>query len=300
MSEGRIRRFLFEGLDIRGAFVELGETWQALQLDRNYPPIVARLLGEMATVTALIAGQLKQAGRLTFQLRSAGPISLLVIDCDEQLRMRGMAQYRDSALGAASVSALLGGCSDGQLLLSLDLAAAREPYQSIVPLQGDSIAAIFQHFLEQSEQMPSRLFLAADADNACCLFLQKLPEADLRDPDGWNRVTGLAATVRDEELLQLEAETLLTRLFHEEIAAGGLRMFDPRPVVYHCPQDWDKIRGMLLTLGREELERLIRENGEVVVRDDICNHSYRFDAQAIAELFVEKAAPESSSGHTLH
>jgi len=289
MSDSFVRRFLFEHLDIRGAIVHLGDSWQQMQVDRAYQPTVAQLLGETATVTALIAAQLKQPGRLTLQLRGNGPIQLLVMDCNEQLQLRGMARSNPVVL-PASVPELLGAHEGGQLMLSLDMPDARHPYQSFVPLVGDSIAAIFEHYLEQSEQQPSRLFAAASSEAAACLFLQKLPAADHHDTDGWQRITQLAATVKPAELLELDAEALLGRLFHEDMAAHGVRVYDPLPVVYHCPEDWTKVRDMIRGLGREDAETILREHGEILIRDDICNHSYRFSTEDVAELFASDAA----------
>lgn len=284
MSDSQVHRFVFEHLDIRGAVVRLGDCWRQMQSGRDYPAPVAQVLGEMAAVTALIAAQLKQPGRLTFQLRSDGPIGLLVIDCNEALQMRGMARVAADIPEQASAPELLGAAAGGQLLLSLDLPTARQPWQSIVPLAGDSIAAIFEHYLEQSEQQPSRLYLAANDQAAACLFLQKLPDADQHDADGWNRVQQLAATAQPEELCSLPAEALLTRLYHEDV----VRLFDAQPVVYHCPEDREKIRGMILSLGQQEAERILAEHGEILVKDDICNREYRFRPDEIAELFAQK------------
>lgn len=281
MSDSTIHRFLFEQLDIRGAFVRLGDCWRQMQEGRHYAPPVAELLGEMAAITGLIAAQAKQDSRLTFQLRSDGPIKLLVIDCNAQLQMRGMARA-EPGIATASAPDLLGAHAGGTLVLTLDLPLAREPYQSIVPLVGDSVGAIFEHYLELSEQQPSRLFLAADGDAAACLFIQKMPHADERDADGWNRVTRLAASVKPDELRTLDAETLLTRLFNEET----VRLYAPRTIMYHCPEDREKIRNMILSLGKAEAEQILAEHGEIVVQDEICNREYRFGPEEIAELFA--------------
>ena len=285
MSDSFVRRFLFEGLDIRGAVVHLGEVWQQMQAGRDYQPTVAQLLGEMAAVTALIGAQLKQPGRLTFQLRGGGPIQLLVMDCNEQLQMRGMARSNPVVL-PAPVPELLGAHLGGQLMLSLDLPNARQPYQSYVPLVGDSTSAIFEHYLEQSEQQASRLFLSAGPKSAACLFLQKMPDADVHDPDGWDRITHLASTVKTQELLELDAESLLTRLFHEDMEKHGIRIYDPLPVVYHCPENWDKVRDMIRSIGRQDAESILAEHGEIVIRDDICNREYRFSPEDVAALFA--------------
>ncbi len=274
------RAFLFEQLDIRAALVRLGPTWQAMQAGRGYAAPVLGLLGEMAAVSVLIGANLKHVGRLTFQLKGDGPVGMLVMDCDEQLRLRGMARCGEG-IPVAPVPELLG---DGQLILSLDAVGMSQPYQSLVPIDGDSIAAIFEHYLLRSEQQATRLFLAADAHGATGLFLQKLPDADARDPDGWDRVQCYAETVRPDELNTLSMETLLTRLFPDE----AIRLFDPRPVVYHCPEDWEKVRGMLQTLGHAECKSMLREQGEISIQDEICNHRYRFSAADIDALFAPR------------
>lgn len=283
-----VSRFLLEDLDIRGAFVRLGESWRKMQEGRGYPDPVRDLLGEMTAVAVLIAGNLKQPARLGFQLTGSGPVRLLVIDCTGELKIRGMAKSAPHAPHAPAAE-LLG---DGRLSLLLQNEGAREPYQSIVPLAGESIARIFEHYLAQSEQQPARLWLAATADSAAGLFLQKLPNAGAKDADGWARIGHLAATVRARELHELSAEDLLTRLFPEE----AVRLFKPRPVGYECPEDRGKVRDMLRSLGREEVEVAIREQGTLVVHDDICNHEYRFDASDLDEIF----SPESSQPRTVH
>lgn len=286
MSDSFVRRFLFEQLDIRGAIVHLGDAWQSMQAGRDYQPTVAQLLGETAAVTALIAGQLKQPGRLTLQLRGNGPIQLLVLDCNEKRQIRGMARSNPVVL-PAPVTELLGANQGGQLMMSLDMPDARQPYQSFVPMVGTSIAEIFEHYLEQSEQQAARLFAMAGPKTAACLFLQKMPEADRRDPDGWHRISQLAGTVKAAELLDLDPASLLTRLFHEDMENHGLRLYDPLPVSYHCPEDWEKVGDMIRSLGKDDAESILAEHGEILIRDDICNRDYRFDPAAVAALFAE-------------
>lgn len=271
------RAFIFEQLDIRGAFVQLHDSWRQMLAGRGYPAPVVGLLGEMAAVTVLIAANLKQPGRMTFQLKGEGRVSLLVLDCDQQLRLKGMARCAPDT-AAAPVPELLG---HGRLALTLDVPGMRPPYQSLVPLDGDSIAAVFEHYLARSEQQPARLFLAASEAVAAGLMLQKLPGADSRDADGWNRVTQLAQTLRAEELLGLPTVKLLTRVFPEE----DIRVYDPRRVSYHCPRDWDKVRRMLLSLGRTECEAVLMEQGAIHIHDEICNQDYVVDAAMLAGMF---------------
>ncbi|MCB1960265.1 MAG: Hsp33 family molecular chaperone HslO [Rhodocyclaceae bacterium] len=275
--------FLFDALDIRGVVVQINDAWRAMLTGRRYTPQVRKVLGELAAVTTMITGTLKQPGRLTFQMKGHGELSLLVVDCTESLNLRGYAQASQRADGL-TLPELLG---DGQMLLTLDIAARQQPYQSHVPREGDTIAAVFENFLIQSEQHPAALWLAANGDTAAGLFLQKLPGADQRDPDGWARITQLAATVTDDELRTLDPATLLTRLFHEE----DVRLFDPRPVTHHWPADHGKIDTMLRDLGREELDAIIAEHGVVEIHDDLSNHTYRYDADAVAALFADPPVP---------
>ncbi len=272
-----VQRFLFDDLDIRGALVRLGTTWRSMLADRDYAPAVARLLGETTAVTALVGANLKQTGRLTLQVRGHGPVRLLVVDCNSHLGIRGMALAADD-LTEAPLADLLG---DGQLVLTLDTEFAHQPYQSVVPLQGDTVAAVFEHYLAQSEQQPTRLWLAASGDYAVGLFLQQLPGAAEKDEDGWNRVQHLAATVTPGELAELAPAELLTRLFPDET----LRLFEAATVTHDCPEDWDKAKNLLRSLGREDVESILQEHGEVVLKDDMCNRSYRFDADAVNRLF---------------
>ena len=207
MNSGNVVSFLFEELDIRGVLVQLDGAWRAMHRGRNYAAPVRDLLGQLAAVGTLIAANLKAPGRLTFQVQGHGPVSLLVVDCDDQMQLRGMA-HADAIADAVSATELLG---DGRLVMTLQSDAAAQPYQSYVPLVGDGIAEIFEHYLSQSEQQPARLWLTADDGQAAGLFLQTLPNAAERDPDGWNRIQQLAATLRPGELA-LPAATLLTRL----------------------------------------------------------------------------------------
>ncbi|ANQ84845.1 putative 33 kDa chaperonin [Azoarcus olearius] len=272
-----IQRFMLENLDIRGAVVRLDDVWQSLQAGRDYAPAVAKLLGEMAAVSTVIAGNLKQPGRLTFQVQGHGPVSLLVIDCTETLNLRGYAKA-EGALSGEGLEALVG---DGRLQLTLDIAGLDQPYQSLVPLEGDSIAATFSHYLEQSEQQPAGLWLACSSTAAAALFVQKLPGADAKDIDGWARVQTLAETVRAEELLGLDPAALLGRLFAEE----DVRLFTPRAVTHHWPPSPEKVADMLRGLGEDEVRAVLAEHGEVVVHDDLSNHTYRFGPDDVDALF---------------
>ncbi len=281
MTTDYIQRFLFEDLDIRGRLVCLSGAWRAMVAGRDYPPQITALLGETAALGVLLGANQKGRGRITLQVRGNGPVSLLVVDCSSELKIRGMAHYAAEALAAThNARDLLG---DGRFALTLDNEASEQLYQSIVPLEGDSLSETFAGYLAQSEQVQAFLLLLADNHAACGLLLEKLPGADARDPDGWNRMSRFAATLALSETLDAQPYELLTRLFPEEL----LRVYTLLPVEYHCPFDEEKVKDMLRSLGRAEVEAILAEKGEVRIRNEMCNHEYRFDAQAVANMFAD-------------
>ena len=278
MQTDYVQRFLFENLDIRGRLVCLTGAWQRMLDGRGYPDDIVALLGHTTALNVLLGANQKGAGRVTLQVQGTGPVKLLVADCTAELRIRGMASYEKTP-APRSERGLLG---DGRLSVTLEDAKSGKFYQSLVPLEGETLEDIFLHYLTQSEQLPAFLRLYADGGALCGLLLEKLPGADGRDPDGWNRVTHLAATLTLEETRDAQPYDLLTRVFPEEL----MRVFRLHAVEYHCPYDEEKVKDMLRSLGREEVQSILAEQGEVVIRNEMCNHEYRFDADAIARLFA--------------
>lgn len=279
MQTDYVQRFLFEELDIRGRLVCLSDSWKKMVEGRDYPARIASLLGQTAALGVLLGANQKGRGKITLQVRGNGPVSLLVVECTSELRIRGMVHHAAGAsVGSVGVRELLG---DGRFALTLDSDASDQLYQSIVPLEGMTLSETFAGYLARSEQVEAHLLLMADANSACGLLLEKLPQADARDADGWNRMTRLAATLSLSETTQAKPYDLLTRMFPEEL----LRVYALVPVEYHCPYDPDKVKDMLRSLGRAEVEAILAEKGEVLIRNDMCNHEYRFSAEAVATMF---------------
>jgi molecular chaperone Hsp33 len=246
---------------------------------RDYPEDIAALLGHTTALNVLLGANQKGSGRVTLQVQGSGPVKLLVADCTADLQIRGMASYEKVELDADSERGLLG---DGRLSVTLEDLKSGQFYQSLVPLEGETLEQIFEHYLSQSEQSTTWLRLRADGGAVCGLLLEKLPKADTRDPDGWNRVIHLASTLTLDETRDAQPYDLLTRVFPEEL----MRVFRLYAVEYHCPYDEAKVKDMLIGLGREEVESILAEQGEIVIRNEMCNHEYRFDARAVAELFA--------------
>jgi molecular chaperone Hsp33 len=274
-----VQRFMFENLDIRGRLVCLTGAWRRMLDGRGYPEDIVALLGHTTALNTLLGANQKGAGRVTLQVQGTGPVKLLVADCTAELRIRGMAHYEAEAISRDSERQMIG---DGRLSVTLEDLRSGKFYQSLVPLEGETMEQIFTHYLSQSEQLPAHLRLFADGAALAGLLLEKLPGADGRDPDGWNRVIHLANTLTLEETRDAQPYDLLTKVFPEEL----MRVFRLYAVEYHCPYDEDKVRDMLRGLGRQEVESILAEQGEVVIRNEMCNHEYRFDAAAVARLFA--------------
>jgi molecular chaperone Hsp33 len=279
MQTDYVQRFLFENLDIRGRLVCLTGAWRQMLSGRGYPEDIVSLLGHTTALNVLLGANQKGSGRVTLQVQGTGPVKLLVADCTAELRIRGMAQYERDDIPQESERSLLG---DGRLSVTLEDLRSGQFYQSLVPLEGETMEEIFAHYLSQSEQLPAYLRLFADGDALAGLLLEKLPAADSRDPDGWNRVMHFANTLTLDDTRGAQPYDLLTRVFPEEL----MRVFRLYAVEYHCPYDEDKVKDMLRGLGRKEVESILAEQGAVVIRNEMCNHEYRFDADAIARLFA--------------
>ena len=279
MQTDYVQRFLFENLDIRGRLVCLTEAWQRMLDGRDYPQHIATLLGHTTALNVLLGANQKGAGRVTLQVQGSGPVKLLVADCTAELRIRGMAHYEKRQIMPDNERNLLG---DGRLCVTLEDVKSGQMYQSLVPLEGETLEQIFEHYLSQSEQLSAFLRLYADGGALCGLLLEKLPDAERRDPDGWSRVTHLASTLTLDETRDAQPYDLLTRVFPEEL----MRVFRLYSVEYRCPYDEDKVKEMLRGLGRKEVDAILAEQGEVLIRNEMCNHEYRFDARDIERLFA--------------
>lgn len=285
-------KFLFRGAPVRGELVRMDDAWRAMTAHHADPAPVKRLLGEMVAAAALLAANIKFNGALIMQVHGDGPVKLLVVECQGDLTIRATAKLADGAGIAddASLRDMVNRNGRGRFAITLDprdAAPGQQPYQGIVPLNGESMADVLQHYMRQSEQLETRIVLAADADVAAGLLLQKLPdqggsaEANT-DDDAWNRATTLAATLSTAELLSLPADTIMRRLYGQE-------RLDPQATLtprFACNCSRERIGRMLVSLGREEVDSIIEELQKVEVTCDFCGRQYVFDAIDVAQLFA--------------
>lgn len=289
-STDALTRFLLPAAGVRGVAVRLDETWRTVAGRADYPASARELLGEASAAAVLFTGHTKVDGRLSIQLRSQGSLRSLFAECTAAGTVRGIAQvspHQDAPRDLRELG------NDALLAITIENPGLdpREPqrYQSLVGLEASRLAEAFEDYFRQSEQLPTRLLLAADGDQACGLMLQKLP-GDEGDDDGWNRAGALFDTLGEAELLATPVPDLLHRLFHEE----SLQILTQRPIRFGCSCSRERVESMLQSLGEEEATAALAD-GVAEVRCEFCGQEYRFSPVQIAELFsqprVEVDAP---------
>lgn len=276
-------RFLLEDAGVRGVHVRLDAAWREIGGRADYPPAVAELLGEASAAAALLTAHAKVDGRLSLQLRGEGALRLLFAECTADDALRGIAQFDEDA-GPRDFSRDLRRLGDTAMLaitIENHPPSAREPqrYQGLVPLESDSLAGALEDYFRRSEQLPTRMLLAADGGRAAGLMLQKLP-GDEGDADGFTRAGALLDTLRPAELLDWTDATVLHRLYHEE----RVRLLDRRALRFACSCSRERVASVLQSIGRDEA-LAAAESGVAEVRCEFCGQRYHFDADAIAALF---------------
>lgn len=280
-----LQRFVFDRFPVRGQIVHLDDAWREVLQRHEYPPAVRELLGQALAAVVLMTSTLKFAGRMTLQLQGNGPLNLLVVQCSDQLTVRGLARWQGE-VPDAEFDAQVG---EGRMVITIETDRRRQPYQGVVPLQGESLADCLSSYFESSEQLPTRLWLAADQHGCAGLLVQRLPDPSWEDGDeDWQRIQMLSATLAGtSELLDLGHRPLLYRLFHEE----EVRLHAPRPVQFECSCSVDRVETMLVALGEQELQSILDEQGSIGVVCEFCNQSHRFDSVDVARMLSGGATP---------
>lgn len=286
----KLTGFVFENNIAHGAFVELSAGVHELLEHRSYSPDVRTLIGEAMAAMPLLATHLGFEGRINLQFQGESRMNLLVAQIDHHLNVRGMAKAPTDLAG--SFTDLLYG---GILMLMLEPNDPQRPAgQAVVLIQGESLAQALEGYFERSEQLPTLVRLVADGDRLCGFILQRMPLVHAQaDEEEWNHVAMLASTLTQQELATESAETLLKRLFANE----PLRTFEPRPVTVTCRCNHASISRMLLSLGREEVDSIVAEQGRVAITCEFCGREYLFMPHEVIELF---AAAQTDPPGTRH
>lgn len=289
-----LHRFVIENTRVRGEMVHLQASWQAVLERHDYPKNVRTILGEAFAACALLSATIKYDGSLILQIRGDGPLHLLVVQATSQGTLRGLARWHGD-VPEHNLQAMFG---HGQMVMTVE-SPDGEPYQGIIGLQGEHIQDAIETYFNQSEQLHTRLWLAAD-DTRCSGFLiQEMPasETSMTEPEqaqkDWEHTEHLANTLTKDELLSLGTVEILHRLFHQQ----DIRLFEPSLMSFRCGCSTERIEQMVLALGLQEARELLEEQGEIKVDCEFCNAQYRFDNIDIETLFADNSQPDSTTQH---
>ena len=289
LAGDQVRRFIFEGSPVRGHWAHLDGAWRALRTHRKYPALVDELLGQAVAACALLAATLKFRGTLTFQVQGDGIVNLLVAQCTDDYRVRAVARFDDPALASIPVQTPAGEIfrkliGAGRLTVTVEAEEQSARYQGVVPLAGSSLAESLEAYFASSEQLPTRVVLAADAQGAAGMLVQKLPDTEAPEAGGeaWQEAKWGMDRIVPRMLLDGSLESNLARLF----MGHDVRVFEGAPVDFECRCNAARVAGVLRALGSEEMRELLRERGLVTVTCEFCQRPYSFDSSDIETLFA--------------
>ncbi|EHL29290.1 Hsp33 family molecular chaperone HslO [Legionella drancourtii] len=273
-----LQRFIFEHANIRGEIVHIEKTYQTIMAQRNYPPMVKNLLGEALVSCLLLASSIKFEGSLNLQFQGDHRLPLLLVQCDHELNVRGFAQFADNLETIDYATAFL----TGQMVMTINQYNQTSSYQSTVPIQATSMSENLMNYFAQSEQISTRVWLAVNDTAAAGMLLQLMPGQDSTHREQfWEYAVQLGQTVSEDELLTLDNQTLLYRLYNET----EVRIFDGRKTQFKCRCSQEKMKQVITVLGEAEAQGLIEEQGQIDIRCDFCSKEYLFDPIDVTLLF---------------
>ena len=280
MQQDLLHRYTFDQLDVRGELVQIEQAYNEMIADHNYPAPVQALLGELLVATCLLTATLKFEGDIAVQLQGDGPVKYAVINGDHQQNMRGIARLQGEVTGS-TIQELIG---NGVMVLTITPTKG-ERYQGIVPLEHDTLAACLEAYFAQSEQLQTRLWFATDTTQghakAAGLLLQVLPVNKEKSITDFTHLEALSNTIKAEELLELDAATVLTRLYHED----NPRVYEPQAIQFKCGCSREKTITALVNIGQQALLDDVIENGEVKISCHYCLKDYIFNEQDVKSIF---------------
>ncbi|HSX52521.1 MAG TPA: Hsp33 family molecular chaperone HslO [Cellvibrio sp.] len=292
-SNDLLHRFLFDDCDIRGEIVTLGDSYREVLGHNPQAPAIHRLLGEFLAAVGLLSSTLKFDGKIILQARGDGPLSTIMAECNHHNNLRGIVrtnpeiELSDDLARHGTLQQLLG---NGVLVITIEPQRSEnfggkiERHQGIVPMDADSLAGCLEHYFQQSEQLATRLWFAADQNTVTGFLIQALPQQLITNAednrDKWETIIALADTIKADELLQLDHSTVLYRLFNEQ----PLRLFEPKALRFACSCSRERSAAALLTIGKEEVEELLMEKGSIDIDCQFCNQHYHFAANEVRQL----------------
>lgn len=281
MANNLLHRYLFEDLSVRGELVQLDTAYQQIIANKDYPQPVEALLGELLVATSLLTATLKFEGSITLQLQGDGPLSLVVINGDHDQKMRGVARWEGQIDDDANLHQMIG---KGHLVITISPDKG-ERYQGVVGLEGDTLSEVLEDYFERSEQLKTRLWFRTGEHegqaHAAGMLLQIMPDGT-GSADDFEHLEKLTETIKNEELFSLEANDVLYRLYNQE----KVQLFEAQPVEFFCGCSRERSAGAIATVAKEELDDILKTEGEVALHCDYCGSTYSFDTGEVDQIIT--------------
>jgi len=272
----QLNRYLFDNAHVRGELVQASNIYQEIKNNHQYPEVINCLLGELLVATSMLTALLKFEGDIAVQLQGDGPVSVVVVNGDDKQQLRGVARVHDEVKSSKLTEIF----TKGYMVITITPTKG-ERYQGIVALDKDTLAECLEGYFVQSEQLKTHFWLRCDADNAAGMMIQALPDDEDNDDDAYHNLRQLTDTIKNDELFSLDANTILTRLYHQE----EVRVFDPQDLSFVCGCSKERSGSAIASIGRQEAEDIIQEQGNITMHCDYCNTEYLFGSQDIADIF---------------
>lgn len=297
-----LKKYLSADRSTRIQSVQLDESWQIGLAHQDLPDVIISLLGELTSASVLLAGNIKFDGSVVLQIQGNGPVSLIMVECSSAMQIRATAHIRDkSALRSnLSLQDIMNSDGGGKFSVMLEpnnKSERAKAYQGIVPLESETVAQALEFYMQHSEQLDTRLWLAADENQSSGLLLQRLPaQADIDTANHtWEHLQALADTIKSTELLSKDQETIIHQLFWND----DIISFPAIDIQWHCPCNRERVAGMLQTLGQEEVSEILQEQGHIEVDCNFCGKVYEFDVHDCQEIFMQSNNPNHAPGSDL-
>ncbi len=277
LNKDFLQGFLFDNSDVRGKIVRLNNSIRTIMDQHDYLPAIRSILGELLAASVLLSSTLKYEGQLTLQFQGESAIKMLVAKCNHKFEIRGLAQW-DKDVDAEQLRQAF---FSGKLMITVEEARDNQRHQSIVAIENKSIAEAIETYFKQSEQIPTKIILGNDKNYFAGFLAQKMPSHSTEQINFWQHVDILTSTLKSEELIKWDNQTLLKKLFHEE----DIRLFHIEPVMFNCTCSHEKTQNTLRLLGQKEALAAFLTHKVLTVTCEYCNKSYEFTKQAVEQLF---------------
>ncbi|MCK5819566.1 MAG: Hsp33 family molecular chaperone HslO [Psychromonas sp.] len=281
-----LQRFIFDDYQTRGEIVNANVSFTKLIKDHKYPIEVEKILGELLIATTLLTATIKFKGKITLQIQGDGPLSMAVVNSDQNLKLRGTATVKGDTK-SLSFNDLIG---NGHLMITITPEEG-DRYQGIVSLEGESLSKCLEHYFKQSEQLATHISLFTRVSNeakAAGMLLQRLPANGEQHKLDFQYISALASTVKEDEIYSLSNEELLYRLYHQD----KVRLFDAQSITYQCSCSKVRCLSYLASVSEQEILGLLNNQGCIDMHCEYCASNYRFTKEDLSTCDINRQTME--------